>query len=395
MKLPKPDQRGPLLAALQEQKMGGSAHGFVRGSTRQFYRWLAAGGTKIPEGPSVWVCGDCHIGNLGPVASVKGAIAIQIRDLDQTVLGNPVHDVIRLALSLASAARGANLPGATTARVLEQMVEGYQSGLVADRSPAPEEQPQAVRSALRSALKRSWRQLAKDRIDGPSPAIPLGKRFWPLSVEERQAIEVLVASNKIRALITRLHSRDVDARIEVKDAAFWVKGCSSLGGLRYAVLVEVSDGDDRQLTLIDIKEAVRPLAPKSPGAKTPSDNGERVVTGARHLSPYLGERMEPAELLGRSVFVRELLPQDLKLDMEILPVEEAALAARFLAQVVGRAHGRQLDEDARERWSAELTRQRPRGLDAPSWLWSSVVELLGAHEVAYLEHCRRCAQVAA
>jgi uncharacterized protein (DUF2252 family) len=32
-------------------------------------------------------------------------IAIQIRDLDQTVIGNPAHDIIRLALSLATASR--------------------------------------------------------------------------------------------------------------------------------------------------------------------------------------------------------------------------------------------------------------------------------------------------
>jgi len=27
----------------------------------------------MPEGPPVWICGDCHVGNLGPVANVKGA----------------------------------------------------------------------------------------------------------------------------------------------------------------------------------------------------------------------------------------------------------------------------------------------------------------------------------
>jgi uncharacterized protein (DUF2252 family) len=32
-------------------------------------------------------------------------------------------------------------------------------------------------------------------------------------------------------------------------------------------------------------------------------------------------------------------------------------------------------------------------LDAPSWLWSSVVALSN-HEVAYLEHCRKYANAA-
>ena len=30
-------------------------------------------------------------------------------------------------------------------------------------------------------------------------------------------------------------------------------------------------------------------------------------------------------------------------------------------------------------------------IDAPSWLWKSVVELSAMHESAYLEHCRRFA----
>ena len=49
--------------------------------------------------------------NLGPLADADGHIDIQIRDLDQTVIGNPAHDLVRLGLSLASAARGADLSG--------------------------------------------------------------------------------------------------------------------------------------------------------------------------------------------------------------------------------------------------------------------------------------------
>lgn len=66
-------------------------------------------------------------------------------------------------------------------------------------------------------------------------------------------------------------------------------------------------------------------------------------------------------------------------------------AASFMAGVVGKAHVRQLDNGARQAWTKELERQRSKTLDAPNWLWSSVVELIGRHEVAYLEHCRKFA----
>jgi uncharacterized protein (DUF2252 family) len=59
--------------------------------------------------------------------------------------------------------------------------------------------------------------------------------------------------------------------------------------------------------------------------------------------------------------------------------------------VVGKAHARQLDKAERQAWTKELERRRSKSLDAPNWLWSSVVELIGRHEVAYLEHCRKYA----
>ena len=93
----------------------------------------------------------------------------------------------------------------------------------------------------------------------------------------------------------------------------------------------------------------------------------------------------------RSVFVRELLPQDLKLEIDQLTREEAMKAARFLAIVVGKAHAAQMDAATCRKWRAELGRSRSKRLDAPSWLWSSIVTLVASHEAAYLEHCRRYA----
>ena len=229
-------QRQAKLVAKRNAKMTRSVRAYVRGSTTKFYEWLnAADIQKMPQGPAIWICGDCHTGNLGPVADAKGNIEIQIRDLDQTVIGNPAHDLIRLGLSLATAARGSDLPG------------------------------------------------------------------------------------------------------------------------------------------------------------VPRDNAERVVEGARHLSPYLGERMRSARLMGKPVVIRELLPQDLKLEVETLAQSEAMDVARYLAYVVGKAHARQMDDAARASWLTELRRNRTKTLDAPSWLWSSIVELISSHEAAYLEHCRRYA----
>ena len=87
---PDATERFPILTARRDMKMARSAHAFVRGSTRNFYDWLQTSGERsLPAGPPVWICGDCHLGNLGPLADAKGHIAVQIRNLDQTVVGNP------------------------------------------------------------------------------------------------------------------------------------------------------------------------------------------------------------------------------------------------------------------------------------------------------------------
>ncbi|MDB6060907.1 MAG: hypothetical protein JWM78_1010 [Verrucomicrobiaceae bacterium] len=391
---PSAKQRQSILTAQRNRKMARSAHAYVRGNTLQFYEWLESlTEHTLPEGPAIWICGDCHAGNLGPVANAKGHIDIQIRDLDQTVIGNPAHDLIRLGLSLATAARGSDLPGVTTAKMLEQVMDGYQEAFLEnpDTSEDSEQMPQTVKTAMKLAMNRSWKHLARERIEGIERSIPLGKRFWPLARDEKRELKELFASKSVHQLATSLRSRDDDAEVHLLDAAYWMKGCSSLGRLRFAVLLRIGDAEDKDFCLMDIKEAIQSAAPRYTDVKMPRNNAERVVTGAQNLAPYLGKRMLATTVLDRSVFIRELLPQDLKLDIDQLTEVEAMKAAHFLALVVGKAHARQMDAATQKSWQQELKRNRSKTLDAPSWLWSSIVQLIMNHEGAYLEHCRRYA----
>lgn len=391
---PSPSKRQHLLRTAKNLKMARSAHAYVRGSTLKFYEWLSSVGPQtLPEGPPIWICGDCHIGNLGPVADASGNIDIQIRDFDQTVIGNPAHDLIRLALSLTMAVRGSDLPGVITAKMMEVLVEGYESAFASGGKCILGEKPAAVHIALKDAQRRTWKQLAKERVDGKTVRIPLGKRFWHASRLERQSIGKLFEEEAVRDMVTSLHHRDDDGRIELLDTSYWMKGCSSLGFMRFAVLLDIDGHALRgtDLCLFDIKEAVTAAAPRYTDTGMPRDNAQRVVEGARHLSPHLGNRMRASRLLDKAVFLRELLPQDLKLEIDHISEEEAMRVARYLAQVVGKAHAGQMDKQTKKDWALELARNRSKSLEAPSWLWRSVVDLVATHERGYLEHCRRYA----
>jgi len=394
---PRPERRAQALVERRNRKMATSVHAYVRGNTTQFYEWLASiAPTSFPQGPAIWICGDCHVGNLGPLADIEGRVEMGLRDFDQTVIGNPAHDLMRLALSLATAARSSDLPGVVTAKMMEGLVEHYAKPFGARESALPSLPPSVARP-MKEARQRSWRHLAHERVQGETHRFPIGAQFWPVSRDERRAIGELFALPELQALATRLGYRKDDAQVRVLDCAYWRKGCSSLGLLRYAVLLDVGGkaAQGRDLCLFDIKEATRPLAPHYDNAGMPRDHAERVVVGACNLSPYLGERMAHARLMDRPVFVRELLPKDLKLELSRVNTDEAIQVARYLARVVGRAHARQLARPERKAWQAELQRNRSKTIDAPSWLWSGVVDLVGIHERAYLDHCRRYALKAA
>lgn len=392
MKFIVPSDRLATLHARRDLKMARSAHTYVRGNTLLFYRWLTEeGGDRIvPEGPAVWICGDCHLGNLGPISNGGGKVAIQIRDLDQAVIGNPAHDLIRLGLSLATAARGSDLPGVVTARMMEEMVDGYEQAFAGPENGEEDGdgEPDIVRVVRRRAVGRKWRHLAKERLDDVEPRIPLGRRFWPLSEEEATGLREIVTHRPVSRMILSLDSKGEERRPVMVDAAYWMKGCSSLGLMRYAAIVALDGERGTDHALVDIKEAIEPIAPAAEDAQMPQDPAERVLAAARALSPYLGGRMATARLHGHSLFVRELMPQDLKIEVEQFSRAEALKSARYLAWVVGKAHARQMDPATRRSWARTLQRGRSGGLDAPSWLWRTVVDLAGRHERGYLEHCR-------
>lgn len=397
-KHPAPDARQALLQQARSLKMARSAHAYVRGNTLKFYEWLEANAPgRLPEGPPVWICGDCHVGNLGPVADVHGGVEIQIRDFDQTVVGNPAHDLVRLGLSLAMAVRSSDLPGVTTALMIEQLMAGYIRAFAPGDAELPEHRPAAVHIALKAATRRTWRHLAKERLQGQTVELPRGRRFWPVTRQEHETAKALCESEAMRSLVTAIRGREDDEPVRFLDVAYWKKGCSSLGKLRYAAVLDVGGRGrrGRDLCLIDIKEAALAAAPRHAQAEMPHEYAQRVLVGAQHLSPHVGNRMIAARMLDRSVFARELLPEDLKLEIEHIGPEEAKHTASYLAHVLGRAHARQLDQPARDAWIRELARGQTRSLEAPSWLWNSVVELVAFHEQGYLEHCRRYALASA
>ncbi|MGU3454158.1 MULTISPECIES: DUF2252 family protein [Methylobacterium] len=384
-----PEGRPAALERRRLRKMARSAHGYVRGNTRHFYRWLdEMPDLVLPETQPIWICGDCHVENLGALAGCGGEVAVQIRDFDQTVVGHPGHDLLRLCLSLASAARSSDLPGTVTAQMVEAVVRNYALALARGRRDEIPTAPKLIEATQRCAFDRTWKHLAKDRLKHRRPTIDHGKKFWPLAPEEHASIVAMFAQPAMRDLVLKLHRRGSEAEIEVVDAAYWVKGCSSLELLRYAAIIGIHDGSgEPRYALFDIKEAEASVAPAARPDAMPNDPAERVVAGARALSPILGERMAAGRIMDRPVFVRELLPQDLKIEVDQFASKPAVAVAGYLAYVVGDSHANLMGAETRKTWRKEVRRRGTREVDAPDWLWNGLVAMVGRHEAGYLDHC--------
>lgn len=71
-RVPSALKRSDVLEANRNRKMASSAHAYVRANTIKFYKWLeSSDAVNLPKGPAIWICGDCHMGNLGPIADAQ------------------------------------------------------------------------------------------------------------------------------------------------------------------------------------------------------------------------------------------------------------------------------------------------------------------------------------
>lgn len=373
-----PTERAARLAALRERKIASSAHAFVRATAPLFYEALAS--AKIPVGPDLWISGDCHGENVGAVPDAKGHVVFAMNDFDETAVANPTFDVLRMALSLAVALRGAGHSGPIVLSALAAIVEGYASGLETKRDVEP--QADRLRAMIAHAQKMERRDLLERLCGDDHPhTLPHGEKFWTLSDALRAELAELVERPEVRAVIALSGDVENDASIEVHDVAFRVAGTSSLGAFRAALLVEIDDktcAKRDRLRILDVKEVMPTSTPH--GKSTPRDDVERITLGTKALAPSYAARRCAVVVHGKHALLRELMPQEAKASVDALPIDEVEPVARAMGRMIGRAHGRQLEEKDASAWRKEIVAK-------PEPLRAALAALVAAHEGEYLRVC--------
>jgi uncharacterized protein (DUF2252 family) len=178
--------------------------------------------------------------------------------------------------------------------MLEGLIEGYEAALAEDFE-AKSRHPPMIGAVLGEAARRTWKHLAAERLNGSKPEIPIGKTFWPVSRTERRELEALCLSQPILDLVRGLKSRDNNAEIRLLDAAYWMKGCSSLGRLRYAVLLGVAAATARRTSASWIsRKRSKPRRRAIPRRKCPATTPSVLSPGLWRCRLTLDNAWRPA-----------------------------------------------------------------------------------------------------
>ena len=373
--------RFPALFAKKLLRMKVSPLAFLRGAAPLFYELLAAepdlaGG---PDGHG-FIQGDTHLENFGAYSPAvqeaggwkKGHATFQLNDFDEATQGAWRWDVLRLTTSLLLSGRELGQAGPEVLRLCRVLLDSH-AAVVFRGAPLPA-MPRPVLDLVEKVDGRSQKKLLDDRTEagGAARHFVRGERYTDAPPDAVRAVPAALA---LFAERTAAKGGPKPEQLELLDVAFRIAGTGSLGALRLAVLTRGKGGDEGQW-LFDLKEqtscSVDVLAPRAAGS----------VRAAEVEEAFRACVEAPPRMLGTSklgdvdVLVRRLTPQEDKLSLSKLKLEELAPLASYLGALLGAAHRRGRSAEF-EAWSA-------RDLGG---ILERAVTLAGIHEAAYLDLC--------
>ncbi|MFO0662138.1 MAG: DUF2252 family protein [Polyangiaceae bacterium] len=344
---------------LLERKLGrmtSSPFAFLRGTAPLFYTLLSLD-KHLADGPEGegWLVGDCHLENFGAYRvesdsknekekkKAKSEVVFHLNDFDDACWGAIRWDILRLLTSslVFSSEIGASLTDSL--ELATGLLDGYDKSRTKGEMPKV---PKSVERLLDKVNKRSRQDLleARTTLVKGERRFKRGEHYEDLPADiEAGAIDAFA-----QYMLDQVKSGGSSAdQLETRDFAFRIAGVGSLGCLRIAILTRGKGGTEGEW-LFDMKEEgacsiqVAELAKTgfnvSPPSGAPRTPTGRVLAGVRALAPRIPRMIGETTLLGRSMLVRWLAPQEDKLSIAEVPAEERPALLRYQGALLGEAH---------------------------------------------------------
>lgn len=342
------------LAPIRLERMAQSPWNYFRGAAAVMAADLAS---RSHSGITVQLCGDAHVLNFGLWATPERNLLFDLRDFDETLPGPFEWDLLRLATSLAVAAREDGLEPAQADAAVAAAVSAYVGGM---RRYRKMHELDVWYEALRvddlvRYFRRADRGLVRVHIDRQRKSRTSRGAFVRLTtmahgrprITVDPPLRVTVSDDEQNDLVDRLLAeyrltlqedrRGLLDRFTVVDAVRQVVGVGSVGMRVFLVLLEGRSGRDP--LFLQVKQAgpsvyEAHLAPSAHG-----HHGARVIAGKRMVQSATDVFVGWGSLHGYDYYVRQFR------DMKIVPrIEQIgprlAEFATACGETLARAHAR-------------------------------------------------------
>jgi uncharacterized protein (DUF2252 family) len=349
-------QRNAGLLQYKVARMAENPFAFFRGTFHLFARDVLTGVSgPLPlltgEGSEMDVVGDLHSENYGTFKADDGLVHYDINDFDETTTGRFDFDVCRLAVSLFLAARDRRDPLERAVLAPLAAVQTYSEALrrlLTKGKGQPEDVNERTASGC-EAIDTLVREAAAVRRpafigkltqpgDKKRTLIRSVKYFNLADAERTQALRLLEDYR------TRHGKEEHEGFWKVEDVCGRVSGIGSMGRYRYVVLLAGKGSEEARNVLLEFKEA-RPSAydlyrNRDTGGDALRRRAERVVTMQRQSQAASNRHLGHAVDGETSFQVRQLGPQDAR--VEAGPLKPGGLEAvgRVQATILARVHAR-------------------------------------------------------
>ena len=360
--------RLPQLVPERHRRMLESAFAFYRGGAA-----IMAGdlGADPDTNLSVQLCGDAHLANFGLFGSPERELVFDINDFDETHPGPWEWDVIRLAVSAVLLGRDRGWDDATQRELVTSAVASYRTAMHEFAAKTNAEvwfsvmRIDEVERQLKDARdrRRLDRTIAKARANDTRRAVEKftevvdgQRRFRNAPPLLRRLDDFFGAEHhaEISDSITSFFVDYVDSlpselfwlmsRYRPVDEALKVVGVGSVG-TRCFIALGVGR-DERDLMMLQIKEAQRSVLAPYWKVLVPDHQGERVVKGQRLMQAASDPLLGWGKAMGHDYYLRQF--RDMKGSADLTTIWASA-AGGYLSRcgwTLARAHARSGDSVA-------------------------------------------------
>ncbi len=301
----------PRAVAVKLEHLSKDPFSFFRGTCHLFYEDLFERSPSVTS-PTVWMCGDLHLGNFGSYKGKQDLVYFDLNDFDESILA-PAHlEIVRLVVSIFVATRDCPQKERMemVALFLSRYVRTLRLGkaLYIERDTAKGE----IKKLIKQVMKRNSLRLLKERTTSQKKGmreLKVGEKL--LSLENDLVLK--------KALMASFQKWLGEQKIEGKvvDVGFRLAGVGSLGTHRYLFLVKENK---RSYSLLDAKRAFPSCLQKGIHISQPNwkDEADRIIQIESRMQQSTPSILLDFGFQEEQYVVKKLQPTTDKINIEVL-----------------------------------------------------------------------------